>query len=290
MVARALATSGGDVEEFERELGRQLRWWLLTLPPGIGWATLRACLKLLMGFGPKRSGVFSAGNGPAMRSALIGVFAETDAELRSLVRACTRVTHSEPKAEEGAMVVALAAGLAVRSPETTALEFLQTVAGEIRGDELRTHLTAAIVALAEGKSPAEFADSRGWSRGVTGYVNHTVPAAVYCWVHAVGDFRACVENAVLLGGDSDSVAAIAGAICGANLGFEGLPQEWILRLAEWPRTTAWMERLAMSVSETAQGRRDRSPPSMHWLATIPRNLAFAAIVLALGLRRLLPPY
>ncbi|TVS08433.1 MAG: hypothetical protein EA424_28605 [Planctomycetaceae bacterium] len=44
----------------------------LGLPAGVGMATARACLKLWLGFPPKRSGVDSAGNGPAMGKAVLG--------------------------------------------------------------------------------------------------------------------------------------------------------------------------------------------------------------------------
>src|ERR1044072_2480170 len=61
MVAQALLTD--SLNEFRRTLSWKLRFWLLTLPAGIGFATLRAILKLWLGFSPERSGVFSAGNG-----------------------------------------------------------------------------------------------------------------------------------------------------------------------------------------------------------------------------------
>src|SRR5688572_20970981 len=38
MVGRALALSRGNVPEFERELARQLRRWIATLPAGVGLA------------------------------------------------------------------------------------------------------------------------------------------------------------------------------------------------------------------------------------------------------------
>src|SRR3954471_18836892 len=68
LTAQALITSAGDAERFAGDLARRLRWWFLGLPAGIGRATARACLKLWLGYPPGRSGVFSAGNGPAMRS------------------------------------------------------------------------------------------------------------------------------------------------------------------------------------------------------------------------------
>src|SRR5690349_8968013 len=78
MAAQALLVSGGDPDGFARSLGWRLRWWLLGLPAGVGKATARAILKLWLGFPPSRSGVRSAGNGPAMRAAVLGVYAAGD--------------------------------------------------------------------------------------------------------------------------------------------------------------------------------------------------------------------
>ena len=290
MVGRALVLSAGEVEKFEQALSRQLKRWLITLPAGIGLATLRACIKLLLGFGPKRSGVFSAGNGPAMRTALIGVWAKSDEQLEELASSCTRLTHTDPKAEEGALLVAKAARLSANGQHIEPIDFLRKEVGEIQGEELRECLQKAIEALDDEKDPLEFADSLGWTDGVSGYVNHSVPAALYCWADSPSDFRRCVENAVLMGGDTDSVAAIAGAICGANVGSDNLPTDWLNSLAEWPRSKSWMQRLAEALSDQAEEEKKPKPPQMHWLATIPRNLIFAAIVLGIGFRRLLPPY
>jgi ADP-ribosylglycohydrolase len=50
MVAQSLITSGGDEVEFGLQLSWRMRFWLLGLPAGIGWATLRAIGKLWLGF------------------------------------------------------------------------------------------------------------------------------------------------------------------------------------------------------------------------------------------------
>ena len=71
--AQALITSAGSADHFGRDLARQLRWWLLGLPAGVGKATARAGVKLWLGFSAEHSGIFSAGNGPAMRSQVMGV-------------------------------------------------------------------------------------------------------------------------------------------------------------------------------------------------------------------------
>jgi len=290
MVGRALVSSAGDVPMFEQHFARQLKCWMLTLPAGVGWATLRSCIKLLLGLGAARSGVFSAGNGPAMRSALIGAWTKSSAECEGLVRSCTRMTHTDPKAEVASLLIAKAASLKAHRVSISPIEFLETESHTVTDDELGEYLRSAVVALEAGKTSREFADSQGWSRGVSGYINHSVPAALYCWASYPNDFCRCVESAVLLGGDTDTIAAIAGAVCGANLGADELPRDWLDALVEWPRNLEWMESLAKSLSNTTSGSQAGSPPSMRWLATIPRNIVFAFIVLGLGFRRLLPPY
>ena len=78
MVALSLLEAGSDAAHFRRRLASRLRWWLLAGPPGVGSATARAILKLWIGVSPASSGVFSAGNGPAMRAAMIGVMRGTE--------------------------------------------------------------------------------------------------------------------------------------------------------------------------------------------------------------------
>jgi len=51
-----------------------------------------------------------------------------------------------------------------------------------------------------------------------------------------------------------------------------------------------MRELANVLNTVTLQKQAAEPPQMHWLATIPRNCAFAATVISLGLRRLLPPY
>lgn len=55
MVAQALCLHPADPEGFTRDLARRLRWWLLGFPAGIGWATLRAAVKLWLGISPRAS-------------------------------------------------------------------------------------------------------------------------------------------------------------------------------------------------------------------------------------------
>lgn len=60
----------------------------------------------------------------------------------------------------------------------------------------------------------------------SGYVVDTLEAALWCLV-TTDNYRDCVLKAVNLGGDTDTVAAVAGGLAGAVYGLEGIPQEWL---------------------------------------------------------------
>jgi poly(ADP-ribose) glycohydrolase ARH3 len=62
----------------------------------------------------------------------------------------------------------------------------------------------------------------------------SVPAAIGAFV-LTNSFREAVVVAVNLGGDTDTIAAMAGAIAGAYYGFEQIPQEWIAPLENGPK-------------------------------------------------------
>lgn len=64
-----------------------------------------------------------------------------------------------------------------------------------------------------------------------GYVVDTLEAALWCLLHA-GSYRECVLEAVNLGEDTDTVAAVAGGLAGLQYGPGGIPAEWLGALAK----------------------------------------------------------
>ncbi|PTX96107.1 hypothetical protein DB345_09930 [Spartobacteria bacterium LR76] len=288
-VAQSLARFDDDPRNFQRTLAWRLRFWLLCLPAGIGLATLRAILKLWLGFPPSRSGVFSAGNGPAMRSAVIGVFfADDPARLRAFVQASTRLTHTDPKAEIGALAVAMTAAFAVSSPlssrnDRAEIGALWKSAGADDSDwqQLIDHIFSA---HEQNLSVQDFARIIGCKSGVSGYVYQTVPVALYAWLHHFGDFRASIESVLTCGGDTDTVGAITGALAALNA---PIPLEWIENLGDYPISSAYLADLA-SALETVQHGGGLPMPPFHWFALPLRNLIFLVIVLAHAFRRLIP--
>ena len=289
LVADALLDSPDDPDAFGRALARRFRLWLAALPAGVGLATLRSGLKLWAGFGHRRSGVYSAGNGPAMRAPLLGAFFTEDTDrLRAFLRVSTRLTHTDERAFEGAWMVARAASLAAGGVPVGPM--VSRLRAEASDPEMARLLGAIETALGEGLSCVNFAARIGvGAGGVTGYIYQTVPVALYCWWRAA-DFRSAVESAIVLGGDTDTVAAITGALAGSALGAEAIPREWVDGL--WGRPDApGLERLARDLLRRRRGENVPPPPLWSaWPAQAAKNAVLLPIVLGHGLRRLLPPY
>lgn len=139
----------------------------------------------------------------------------------------------------------------------------------------------------------ELADALGLRRGVSGYVYHTVPLALYCWLRHPRNFRQAVEEVIALGGDADSTGAVVGGIAGATLGAGGIRAEWLDGLLEWPRSPGWMRRLTERLARQFPADGIPARPGLlllFWPSLILRNLFFLSVVLAHAFRRLLPPY
>ena len=295
-VAKAMIEAKGDPEIFQKRLARSLRWWLLGLPAGVGFATLRSILKLWAGFNPRKSGVFSAGNGPAMRSPVIGAACGGDKSmLREFVARSTEITHRDPKALYGALAVAAAAHMGGTSPVVSGERFLEEMPGYFGGwkddaGEFFDLMEKAAESAGKNEPVSEFAKSIGSRRGISGYVYHTAPCVIQVWLKQPDDFEGALREIISAGGDADTTGAILGGILGARLGKQAIPERWLNEIMEWPRSTRWMERLGTALSKSLDGDRETNPPGYFVPGVVFRNLFFLLVVLAHGFRRLGPPY
>lgn len=298
ITGNALLRSGGEVERFIRSLGWGLRWWLASGPPGIGLATLRACLKLWVGVPPTRSGVFSAGNGPLMRATIIGAALPDAAMRRAFCDASTRVTHTDPKAVYSARLIADAAALALRShggkPPTVG-QLSEVWADGSPADPDAHEQVAELLrevgeGLAVGWSVDQFAESIGLGKRVSGYVLHTLPVALFAFLRHPDDYWLAVQSAIRCGGDTDTVGAVVGALSGARLGRDELPFKLVDGFADWPRSVGYMGRLAKRLAESDWRTRPCTAEPLAWWAVPGRNLVFVLMLLPHVARRLMPPY
>ena len=289
-VAQALLSHPNDPAAFQRCLAWKLRLWLLGVPAGIGLATLRAILKLWLGFPVSRSRVYSAGNGPAMRSAIIGAYFYDNLRRRKeFVSASCRLTHTDPKAETAAHAVAEAAACAVHQKEMPT-QWSCRLSELAKGEEWNRVCRNLQDALAKRMSVAGFAEMLGLHDGVSGYAYHSVPVALYAWLKSPNNFREALASALDCGGDTDTVGAIVGALAGVSAGIGSIPTEWLDRICEWPRSTKVLNEIAERLASQKTGETALGPVKYCWPGLVPRNLAFLLIVLAHGLRRLVPPY
>jgi ADP-ribosyl-[dinitrogen reductase] hydrolase len=236
--------------------------------------------------------VKSAGAGPAMRSAIIGAFFVNEPEKRrEFVMASSRLTHRGWQAETAALAVAEAAAVTVRSaglPDPT--EVLSIMRGLSPEKEWQTRILDIESCLKAERPVEDFVRNLGLNDGVTGYSLHVVPVALYTWLRHPCDFRLALTTAIECGGDTDTVGAILGALCGATTGTKAIPAEWIKGIWEWPRSCRFIERLAERLADQGNSSACLGPVRYFWPGVIPRNLLFLALVLAHGFRRLAPPY
>ena len=292
MVAQALLAHPQDAIAFQRCLAWKFRWWFIALPAGVGLATAKACLKLWIGFPPEKSAVTSAGNGPAMRSAIIGCyFAGDPTRRREFILASTRLTHRSWQAEVAALAIAEAVACAVSSdgsPQPSRIvQILRELSSESEWLGIMSRMESS---LAAQNTVPEFADSLGLRKRITGYALHTVPVALYAWLRHPGDFRTTLVSALECGGDTDTVGAIVGGLSGATTGKQGIPSEWLNTIWEWPRTDSVMEKIAAHLANQKLSSKSDGPINYFWPAIVPRNLLFLVVVFVHGFRRLFPPY
>ena len=292
MVAQSLIESGGNIDVFVKRFARRLRWWLLALPAGVGKATAISCVKLWLGYHYEKSGVNSAGNGPAMRAAIFGAAIDNEDMMIRFVRASSSLTHRDPKAELGALAVALAARESRHNATIDAkrwLDALQRVLGN-EHDELIDLAQRAISSVEAGESTQDYCFSIGQSRGVSGYTYDTVPVCIHAWLSHPRDMQRALASIIECGGDADTTAAIVGGIVGSGVGQQGIPAELTQGIFEWPRSVRWMERLGRDLADATTKETAMKSPRVNPIAVLLRNVLFLSVVLFHGFRRLAPPY
>ncbi|MGD9518156.1 MAG: ADP-ribosylglycohydrolase family protein, partial [Armatimonadota bacterium] len=90
--------------------------------------------------------------------------------------------------------------------------------------------------------------------GLSGSAWETVASAFYCWLRNPADLADVLTVAVLGAGDADTRAAIAGAMAGAYLGADAIPQRWARQLDGYQALTALSHRLYETTLEAWHGK------------------------------------
>ena len=142
----------------------------------------------------------SFGNGAAMRVSPVGEYARNDEEVKRLSRIVTAVSHDHPEGLKGAECVAMCVYLAKNRAGKE--QIFRRVKEEYYPE---------IVSL----SCEELSKNYMFDVSCQG----TVPQALTCFFEGK-DFEDTIRNAISIGGDSDTIAAIAGGVAEV---FFGIP-------------------------------------------------------------------
>ena len=201
-LARSLVA--GRKHDPERVL-EAYRAWLTSRPVDVGMTTERGLLG--QGDGTSES------NGSLMRVSPLGVWAAGDPRRAArAARADSALTHPNPVCVEACagFAAAIAAGVAGGDRNAMLEAALEHSTGPAR---------AAIMLGATSRAPGDFFTRQGW-------VLIALQNAFYALFHE--GLEDGLVRTVGQGGDTDTNAAIAGALLGAAHGREALPPRWLL--------------------------------------------------------------
>ncbi len=241
-LVRCRGVNGADLAQAYLENFNPLR--------GYGAGTRKALELLRSGISWEEAGkrVFeqgSYGNGASMRIAPVGCLYSRDLEkLKEAVHLSSLITHAHPWGEEGALLQAYAVALAVQADPRQGIavdHFLASLESVLdEGSPFREKLQA-MQRLLPGEPGIEevVLELGNDSRTVT-----SVPAAIFSFLKNAADFEETVVYAVGLGGDTDTIAAMAGAIAGGYHGKPAIPERWLSQLEKGAKGADYIEQLA----------------------------------------------
>lgn len=226
LIASLAARGGFDAEDLvERHLA-----WFRSDPPDVGTITGRVLRRVDLGedaaavardVWEQRGPEVSAGNGSVMYCAPLGLaYANRPAELFELAPALSALTHFDGRCKTAVLAVTLAVAALAR--------------GEPAEDAARAVL-GSVEALEGGEELEYLVEAAGSPRPIDG------PDQGFCLFTAgiafqallgEGDVETELRRVVGLGGDTDTNAAVSGALLGTRDGVGALPPEWLERLLD----------------------------------------------------------
>lgn len=181
------------------------------------------------------NGEGSRGNGAAMRIAPVAVhFAHDPNRLHAEAARSARLTHAHPVGIDGAVVQA--AAIAAAMGNKSILEMARAAA---RTPEMANSLRDIGALLCKPRDPAEVHARLGSSSDA----RESVCAAIYTAI-AHPTFEQAVTFAIRIGGDTDTIAAMTGAITGGRHGALSIPARWLETLEDGERGRRHVEMLA----------------------------------------------
>jgi len=185
----------------------------------------------------------SYGNGGAMRIAPVGAYFHTQPErIMAQAKDASEPTHLHPLGYQGSQLIALAVALALRTAEAPLDRdaFFQELLQQDWAPEYVERLTLAAQSSAD--------NLLALGNGIAAL--DSAPTAIACFAASPDSYQECVCAAVMLGGDCDTIAAMAGAISGARLGIEAIPSSLLQSLENREQGRSYLIDLADRLTES----------------------------------------
>jgi poly(ADP-ribose) glycohydrolase ARH3 len=188
----------------------------------------------------------SLGNGAAMRVAPVGLmFRHSTDLLWEQARLSALPTHVHPQGIEGAQVLALAVGLASSALQMDRDEFFAALSNRCTFEEFSSPLRRA-------RRIESSRDLGLFGNGIE--ATSSVVTAIACFGLTPDSYEQTIGNAILLGGDADTIAAMAGAISGAYLGRRAIPDVLLNSLEDKYQGKSYIEELATRLVAAHESR------------------------------------
>jgi ADP-ribosylglycohydrolase len=176
-----------------------------------------------------------------MRAGPLGLlFPGSPDDMLRAAREQSRITHLDPRCAAGAVAVAGAVALAAEPGSIHRGEFIEQLATWVAAED--ASVADAVLGLARWASLPPAAAARHVHRigldptqvpqrmGISAFVTPSVVWSLYAFLRSPDDYWTTVCTAIRVGGDTDTMAAIAGAVSGARLGLAALPVPLVERL------------------------------------------------------------
>ncbi len=220
MLARSLLARGEyDVEA----VARAYRYWYESGPFDMGGTTSQALRATVGKQNISEAAIASANresqaNGSLMRVSPLGIYGHNlpSERLAELARLDSALTHPHPICQEACAVFTIAVARAVGGGGAPEEIYTNTLAWA----EANCRTAAVMEALMKAGtvSPSDYHTHAGW-------VLIALQNAFYQLMHALNLEEGLVAT-IMAGGDTDTNAAIAGALLGAVYGREAIPRQW----------------------------------------------------------------
>jgi ADP-ribosylglycohydrolase len=154
-------------------------------------------------------GEYAAGNGAAMRVAPLAFLLDpADSHDRTSIRDVCRITHHNDEAYVGALAVVLAIRSVLSGNWLQQRSFLTAAVDDLPDSAVRDRVKELLPLQLTGSEVAR-------RFGAPGNVVDTVPLALYCAQFIASEpLTSVLAQTVCAGGDTDTIASIAGQLAG----------------------------------------------------------------------------